>query len=32
MDHNRKTALYVRVSTDSQFEEGYYVEAQTEKL
>ena len=32
MDHNRKTALYVRVSTDSQFEEGYSVEAQTEKL
>src|SRR5699024_204997 len=26
------TALYVRVSTDSQFEEGYSVEAQTEKL
>lgn len=32
MDYNRKTALYVRVSTDSQFEEGYSVEAQTEKL
>lgn len=32
MDDNRKTALYIRVSTDSQFEEGYSVEAQTEKL
>lgn len=27
-----KTALYVRVSTDSQFEEGYSVEAQQKKL
>ena len=28
----RKTALYIRVSTDSQFEEGYSVDAQKEKL
>ena len=27
-----KTALYIRVSTDSQFEEGYSVDAQKEKL
>lgn len=27
-----KTALYIRVSTDYQFEEGYSVEAQKEKL
>ena len=26
------TALYVRVSTDAQFEEGYSVDAQKEKL
>ena len=29
---DKKTALYVRVSTDAQAEEGYSVEAQTEKL
>ena len=28
----RKTALYIRVSTDSQFEEGYSVDAQKQKL
>ena len=28
----RKTALYIRVSTDAQFEEGYSVDAQKEKL
>ena len=27
-----KTALYIRVSTDAQFEEGYSVDAQKEKL
>lgn len=32
MSENRKTALYIRVSTDSQYEEGYSVEAQQEKL
>ncbi len=32
MSNKRKTALYVRVSTDSQYEEGYSVEAQQEKL
>ena len=26
------TALYVRVSTDAQFEEGYSIEAQEKKL
>ncbi|WP_295151939.1 recombinase family protein [uncultured Ruminococcus sp.] len=29
---DRKTALYIRVSTDAQFEEGYSVDAQKEKL
>ncbi|MBO4865433.1 MAG: recombinase family protein [Ruminococcus sp.] len=29
---NRRTALYIRVSTDAQFEEGYSVDAQKEKL
>lgn len=29
---NRRAALYVRVSTDFQFEEGYSIEAQIEKL
>lgn len=29
---NRHTALYIRVSTDAQFEEGYSVDAQKEKL
>ena len=29
---NKKTALYIRVSTDAQFEEGYSVDAQKEKL
>ena len=29
---DKKTALYVRVSTDAQAEEGYSVEAQTDKL
>ncbi len=29
---HRKTALYIRVSTDAQREEGYSVEAQTEML
>lgn len=28
----KQTALYIRVSTDSQFEEGYSVDAQKEKL
>ena len=28
----RRTALYIRVSTDAQFEEGYSVDAQKEKL
>ncbi|MCM1059812.1 MAG: recombinase family protein [Eubacterium sp.] len=28
----RKTALYIRVSTDAQYEEGYSVDAQKEKL
>lgn len=28
----RKAALYIRVSTDAQAEEGYSIEAQTEKL
>lgn len=32
MNKNRKAALYIRVSTDSQYEEGYSVEAQAEKL
>lgn len=32
MDKNKKVALYIRVSTDSQYEEGYSVEAQQEKL
>lgn len=32
MDEKRKAALYIRVSTDSQYEEGYSVEAQQEKL
>lgn len=32
MIEKRKTALYIRVSTDSQYEEGYSVEAQQEKL
>ncbi len=32
MEDKRKTALYIRVSTDTQFEEGYSVEAQTERL
>lgn len=32
MDENKKVALYIRVSTDSQYEEGYSVEAQQEKL
>lgn len=29
---NRKVGLYIRVSTDAQFEEGYSVDAQKEKL
>ena len=29
---DRRTALYIRVSTDAQFEEGYSVDAQKEKL
>lgn len=29
---SRHTALYIRVSTDAQFEEGYSVDAQKEKL
>ena len=29
---DRKVALYIRVSTDSQFEDGYSVDAQKEKL
>lgn len=28
----KKAAIYIRVSTDAQFEEGYSVEAQTEQL
>ena len=32
MKTDRKAALYIRVSTDSQYEEGYSVEAQREKL
>lgn len=32
MSKKRKAALYIRVSTDSQFEEGYSVDAQKEKL
>lgn len=32
MNKQRRVALYVRVSTDSQFEEGYSVDAQLEKL
>ena len=31
-DGNRITAVYIRVSTDAQAEEGYSIEAQTEKL
>ena len=30
--NDKKTALYIRVSTDAQAEEGYSVDAQTEKL
>ena len=30
--NNKKTGLYIRVSTNFQFEEGYSVGAQTEKL
>ena len=30
--NNKKTGLYIRVSTNVQFEEGYSVGAQTEKL
>ena len=29
---NKKTALYIRVSTDFQAEEGYSIDAQKEKL
>ena len=29
---NKKVALYVRVSTDAQAEEGYSINAQSEKL
>ena len=29
--NNKKTGLYIRVSTNVQFEEGYSVGAQTEK-
>lgn len=29
---NKKTALYIRVSTDAQYEDGYSVEAQKKKL
>jgi site-specific DNA recombinase len=29
---SKKTAIYIRVSTDAQREEGYSIEAQTEKL
>lgn len=32
MDNKRKAALYIRVSTDTQYEEGYSVDAQKEKL
>lgn len=32
MQNTKKTALYIRVSTDAQFEEGYSVEAQKQKL
>lgn len=32
MKNHLKVALYIRVSTDAQFEEGYSVEAQKEKL
>lgn len=31
-DKKRKAALYIRVSTDAQYEEGYSVEAQKKKL
>ena len=29
---DKKAAIYIRVSTDAQFEEGYSVEAQKEQL
>lgn len=32
MDRTKKTALYIRVSTDAQYEEGYSVDAQKQKL
>ena len=32
MKNNKKTALYIRVSTEAQREEGYSIEAQTEML
>lgn len=32
MSSRRKAAIYIRVSTDAQFEEGYSVEAQKEQL
>lgn len=32
MEKTRKTALYIRVSTDAQYEEGYSVDAQKQKL
>lgn len=32
MGNTRKTALYIRVSTDAQYEEGYSVDAQKQKL
>ena len=32
MDNTKKAALYIRVSTDAQYEEGYSVEAQKQKL
>ena len=32
MENTRKTALYIRVSTDAQYEEGYSVDAQKQKL
>lgn len=32
MNAEKKVALYIRVSTDTQYEEGYSVEAQQEKL
>lgn len=32
MNNKRKAALYIRVSTDTQYEEGYSVDAQKEKL